>query len=123
MRHFQVYLEDIIGAIKSIEEYTANMTYDDFAKDKKTLDAVIRNFEIVGEATKQLPEKIRKEYPKVPWKDMAGMRDRLIHAYFGVNPDVVWKTIKERLPIVRPLIEEFLRELEEEEKWKQAHKR
>ena len=94
MRDFQVYLEDIIEAINSIEEYTKELTYNVFVKDRKTVDAVVRTFEVIGEATKHIPERIRKEYPKVPWKDMAGMRDKLIHGYFGVKLDVVWKTIK-----------------------------
>ncbi len=108
MRDFQVYIEDIVDAIESIQTYTEGLTYEDFVKDRKTVDAVIRNFEIIGEATKQVPLSVRREYPKVPWKDMAGMRDKLIHGYFGVQLDVVWKTIKERLPAVRLLMVEVL---------------
>lgn len=119
MRDFQVYVEDIIDAIDSIEEYTEELTYERFVKDKKTVDAVVRNFEIIGEATKHIPERDRKEYPSVPWRDMAGMRDRLIQGYFGVNLDVVWKTIKERLPIVKPLVEEALVGMREEAKQKE----
>jgi uncharacterized protein with HEPN domain len=122
VREFQVYLEDVIDAIDSIEEYTRGLTYDAFAKDRKTVDAVVRNFEIIGEATKHIPERARKEYPKVPWKDMAGMRDKLIHGYFGVKLDVVWKTIKERLPVVKPLIEEALTMMNEKTKEKQPSK-
>ena len=116
MREFQVYLEDILEAIDCIDEYTKELTYETFAKDRKTIDATVRNFEIIGEATKHIPERIRKEYPKVPWKDMAGMRDKLIHGYFGVKLDVVWKTIKERLPTVRPFVEEALTKMEEAKK-------
>jgi uncharacterized protein with HEPN domain len=95
------------------------LTYERFVKDKKTVDAVVRNLEIIGEAAKHIPERVRKKYPSVPWRDMAGMRDRLIHWYFGVNLDVVWKTVKERLPIVKPLVEEALVKMNEEAKQKE----
>jgi uncharacterized protein with HEPN domain len=108
LRDFEVYLEDIISAIDSVEAYTKGLTYQSFVDDKKTVDAVIRNFEIIGEATKQIPLSVRREYPDVPWANMAGMRDKLIHGYFGVQLDVVWKTIKERLPAVRKLMVEVL---------------
>ena len=89
------------------------MTFDEFVNDGKTVDAVIRNFEIIGEATKHITLAVRKEYPKVPWRDTAGMRDRLIHGYFGIQLDVVWKTVKERLPVVQPLLVEALAKMNE----------
>lgn len=108
MRDIKVYIEDVLNAIDSIQEYTNGLTYEGFVSDKKTVDAVIRNFEIIGEATKQIPLAVKKEYPNVPWKEMAGMRDKLIHGYFGVQLEVVWKTIKDRLPTVRVLMIEVL---------------
>jgi uncharacterized protein with HEPN domain len=113
LRDCQVYVEDIIAAISSIDLYTKGLTYEDFVSDKKTVDAVIRNLEVIGEATKQVPLAVRQKYPKVPWRDMAGMRDKLIHGYFGVQLNVVWKTIKERLPEVQPLVVEALAKMKE----------
>lgn len=84
------------------------MDRDDLERDDKTASAVIRKFEIIGEATKQLPKEIRQKYPDVPWSDMAGMRDRLIHGYFGVDYEVIWRTIKERIPKVKPQIKRIL---------------
>jgi uncharacterized protein with HEPN domain len=111
LRDFQVYLEDIIDALNCIEAYTKGFTYEAFVNDRKTVDAVIRNFEIIGEAAKQVPLSIRREYSKVPWREMAGMRDKLIHGYFGIQLDVVWKTIKERLPPLRLLLLDALADM------------
>jgi len=113
VRDFRVYLEDMVEAINCIEDYTQGMSYEDFVKDKKTIDAVVRNFEIIGEAAKNVPNEVRKNYSNLPWKEMSGMRDKLIHAYFGVKLDVLWKTIKERLSAVKLLVEEALSELEQ----------
>ncbi len=112
MRDYQVYLEDILNSMNRIAEYTADLTFNQFIKNQKTVDAVERNLEIIGEATKYIPEKVRKEYPQVPWKEMAGMRDKLIHGYFGVNLEVIWKTSKDRLPAVKPLVEKALRKMD-----------
>ncbi len=92
------WLQDIIEAITRIRHYTAEMTFTAFLEDLKTQDAVIRNLEIIGEATKQLSPNLRAQHDHIPWRNMAGMRDKLIHDYFGVNFDVVWEVISEDLP-------------------------
>ena len=93
-------LSDIHEAIQRISTYLVGVEYDSFAKDTKTQDAVIRNLEILGEATKNLSEEFRAAHIGVPWKSMAGARDRLIHHYFGVNLDIVWQIVSTELPKV-----------------------
>lgn len=90
MRNHSLYLKDILTAITSIEEFVKGMDFDEFRKDDKTSSAVIRKFEIIGEATKKIPESLKKKYPEIPWKEMAGMRDKLIHFYFGIDYKLVW---------------------------------
>ena len=91
-------LSDIREAIHRITTYVTGMSYETFVGDIKTQDAVIRNLEIIGEATKNLSEQLRTEYADVPWKSMAGVRDRLVHHYFGVNLDIVWQIAAMELP-------------------------
>ncbi len=103
------FLLDIREAIHRISAYTAGMTYQDFLGDMRTQDAVVRNLEIIGEAAKNLSEGLRARYPDVPWKGMAGIRDRLIHHYFGVNLDIVWQIVVHELPKVALQVEDMLR--------------
>ena len=102
------YLNDIREAIHRILTYTAGLTYQQFMEDIKTQDAVVRNLEIIGEATKNLSVNIRKSHPKVPWKDLMGMRDKMIHHYFGINYEIVWTIAKEELAGLLPQIERIL---------------
>lgn len=93
MRDYRLYLEDIIAAMRSIELFIKDMDFDAFESDDKTSSAVIRKLEIIGEAVKKIPDDVRQKYPSIPWKEMAGMRDKLIHFYFGVDNRLVWRTI------------------------------
>lgn len=106
------YISDLLNAINEIEEFIAGMDFQAFSTDKKTTNAVIRSLEVMGEAAKQIPSDMRKKYPKVPWKRIAGMRDKLIHQYWGVDLEIVWTVITEEIPPVKPLIENVFNDLE-----------
>lgn len=108
MRDCRLYLKDIVASMDDIDDFLGGMNRETFESDKKTFSAVVRQLEIIGEAAKQVPDEIRKTRPDVPWSEMAGMRDRLIHAYFGVDQDLVWQAITERMPKVKPLLLEML---------------
>jgi uncharacterized protein with HEPN domain len=110
MRDYTIYLKDILAAIESIEDFIAGIDLDSFQRDDKTASAVMRKLEIMGEAVKQIPDEIRQKHPQVPWKEMAGMRDKLIHFYFGIDYYLVWRAITERLPRVKQEIEKVLQE-------------
>jgi uncharacterized protein with HEPN domain len=107
-REIADYLEDILGSISEVEEFVGGMTYETFAADKKTVNAVIRSLEVLGEATKHIPASFRNKHPDIPWSKMAGMRDVLIHDYMGVDLKTVWKVAVERLPEIKPKIAEIL---------------
>jgi len=113
-RDYSDYLQDIMDSINAVEEFVKGMKYEDFKKDRKTIFAIIRGIEVIGEASKNIPRTIRSKYPEIPWEDMAGMRDKLIHEYFGVDIDILWKTIQQDLPQLKILVLKVVEELKGE---------
>lgn len=93
-----LYIEDIKDSINRIESYTESMDFDDFVKDSKTIDAVIRNLSIIGEAVRNLPDELKSDHPDIPWKEIIGMRNKVVHEYFGVDEEILWETAKKDLP-------------------------
>lgn len=108
-RNNQLYLNDILDSISNINKYVKDLSFDDFTKNKLVIDAVIRNFEIIGEAAKNISSEVKSKYKKIPWKEMAGMRDKTIHEYFGVDLKIIWKTIKRSLPVLKRTVEMILK--------------
>jgi uncharacterized protein with HEPN domain len=100
-----------LDAVNDIESFVGNMTYEEFIKDRKTLNAVVRSIEIIGEASKNIPETMKAKYKELPWKQITGMRDKLIHAYFGIDAETLWKAVKENIPPLKQSIEKMIEDL------------
>ena len=111
-RDYRDYLQDILDAVNDIESFVDGMTYEEFIKDRKTLNAVVRSIEIIGEASKNIPETLKANCKELPWKQMAGMRDKLTHAYFGVDVETLWKAVKENIPPLKKAIQKMLKDQE-----------
>lgn len=108
------YVEDIVEATRKIDRYTADLDYCAFVDDELTVDAVLRNFEVIGEAAKNVPEDVRDEYDEVPWSEMAGMRDKLIHGYSTVEVSIIWRTVEEEIPGLKRQMESIRADLQDE---------
>jgi uncharacterized protein with HEPN domain len=110
-RQISLYVKDILENMIKAENFIKNMTYEEFLNDEKTSYAVVRCLEIIGEATKNIPFAVRRKYPEIPWQKMAGMRDKVIHIYFGLKIERIWLAVKKDIPSLKPLIEKVLTEL------------
>ncbi|MFB3924225.1 MAG: DUF86 domain-containing protein [Terriglobia bacterium] len=109
-RDYKVSLEDILDAIRKIRTYTTGLTLQTFRQDPKTFDAVVRNLEIIGEAVKRLPEGARAQHPEIDWKRVGRLRDILIHEYFGVDAEIIWDVVENKLGTLETAVQNILKE-------------
>ncbi len=107
-REWSVFIEDMLESINKIEQYVNSMNFDEFNNDSKTVDAVIRNFEILGEAARHIPHSIRTHYSLIPWRDIIDFRNRITHEYFTISLQIVWEIIQKELPKLKLQLEELL---------------
>ncbi|AGL01685.1 HepT-like ribonuclease domain-containing protein [Desulfoscipio gibsoniae] len=107
-RNARLYLYDILESIEKIQQYTTNLTFEDFVANNMAVDTVVRNFEIIGEAAKHIPDDIQSKYSEVPWFEMKGLRNIMVHEYFRVDLKIVWKTARESLPALLSMIKRII---------------
>lgn len=111
-RSTEIYIKDLVEYMERAEKHIKNFQLEQFLKDDKACDAVIRCIEVIGEATKNIPEEIRIRYPSIQWRDLAGMRDKIIHSYFTVDFETVWLVVKDDIPRLKPKLKKVLEDLE-----------
>lgn len=110
-RNYKLFLDDISQRIEKVESYIENMTFEEFKQDDKTVSACIREIEVIGEATKQIPKEITNRFNELPWSLMAKMRDKLIHWYFDIDEEIVWNVAMQKLPQIKEKIDKIISEL------------
>ena len=110
-RKWDFFVQDILDAIQDIKAFIGDMTLEDFLADEKTRSAVTFKVENIGEAAKNIPREVKTKYKQLPWSDMAKMRDKITHFYFGINYKTVWKVVKEDIPVIEPAIAKILSDL------------
>ena len=113
-REFIFFIRDIEEAIESILKFVGNMNFNDFCEDEKTQSAVVWKIAVIGEAAKNIPPSVKTKYKDIPWRSMAGIRDKISHFYFGLDYSIVWAVVKKELPELKPRIERILQEIDEE---------
>lgn len=107
-RNWKLRIEDILECITKIDRYTEEMTFDSFRHDEKTIDAIIRNLTVIGEAVQNIPAEVLLKYPNLPWAQMRGIRNVVVHEYFGVSIEILWQTIQNDLPTIVPALQNIL---------------
>ncbi|AFH38438.1 HepT-like ribonuclease domain-containing protein [Thermus thermophilus] len=112
-RDARLLLQDMLESLEKIERYTAGLTFERFAQDDRTVDAVVRNLEVIGEAARQIPSEVRERYPEVPWRRVIGLRNVVVHEYFAVDVEIVWTVVRQSLPELKEALRRMMAELEE----------
>jgi uncharacterized protein with HEPN domain len=107
-RDWKILFEDILESIEKIEKYTEGISFDDFVLNSMAIDAVIRNIEIIGEASKNVPDLVKGKHPEIPWKKMAGIRNRIVHEYFGVDINIIWFIVSNELSQLKQWLKDGL---------------